>query len=357
MIPKDKIKEIVFLKYQEYLKIAVEKHSSVKRAGVYPDELLNEAILGILDCRISFNTVDEIDSFIVKAIKSVAGSELSEASKKITSVTNDSGEDYELLGDSEKEFEYSGSEYAARSEELYDVFYDYRFPSGVECPECGCKNVTAHSAGNQCKICRTAISLTSRTFLHNNRLGCAKTYSLIREMCKDPYLSSLQIKNKINSSFAPKKICYRIREIIIQTNCFDEIQVLKKALSPVKFDDEVKGVTMPNFTAIWSANTYEDIRAEYINGSTVIEIAKKYSKSYSRITQILNGEKSRAFNFDTIHKVVFETGRRRLAKKAKARVKKWAARSAVLPINIGALLNEIENLQDEIRIMNLKKAS
>lgn len=169
MIDKVKIKEYVFSKYSVYLKFASDQHGYVKRVGVHPDELINEAIIGIIDTRLKFESEKQIDDFIFRSIGSVAYFENQQVGKKdsMMAKSEDAEEVYNnSIENNDKIFDYGDSEYAAKSEALWDLFYEFRFPDGVECPSCGAKNMTGHPAGWQCKLCRTAISLKSRTYLH-----------------------------------------------------------------------------------------------------------------------------------------------------------------------------------------------
>ena len=132
MIEKNKIKDIVFSNYNEYIRIACEKHSYLKKIGISPEELVNESIVGIIDCRIKFQDEQSIHDFIKKAINSVAYVELADSKSKRIGSSDDEYTSIVMEGSTEEVFEYGDSIYAERASSLYDLFYEYRFPNGLE---------------------------------------------------------------------------------------------------------------------------------------------------------------------------------------------------------------------------------
>lgn len=297
-IAKDKVKEIVFSKYDYYLKLASEHYSYVKKMGLYPDELVNEALIGIVDCKMKFESEKDIDTFMRNAISSVAYLENKEVGKKDAALPNDAQEYIDDIQEvnSDKPFDYNDSIYAEKSSAIYDLFYEFRFPSGVECPNCGYNGrMTPHFLGWQCLMCKTAISLRSRTYLHKKRYSNAELYRALEVIHRKKNVSASSLSRDANLGIdMSKSILSLQRKVYMKIKTTEVIPTIKKMMTPINFDEDK--VLVPDYSYKYIPfSKYPNIREEYIKGATITELQKKYGKNKQSVQEILRGRHSQRY--------------------------------------------------------------
>lgn len=284
MISKEEIKSIVFGNYSKYLKSAKEKGANVRRFGVQADELVNEAIIAIIDCKIKFETAEAIDKFILKAIDGVAYSEYIE-SKKQTNERSGDGEEYLLSDVVGEAFEYGDSIYAAKSEELYDVIFNFRFPTGLECPNCGCKNPHGHSFGYQCRICRTAYSIKTRTYLHHDRTPLKDIYRCCEFAIKKKAVTGSYLKQSLGLKESPIKVAQVINKIISANDGINVIGLLKHLLQPVAF---IEGKIHRKVSGGWASSSEKnEIIKGYLEGKNQRQLTEIHARGSKIVKKII----------------------------------------------------------------------
>lgn len=283
MINKEDIKGIVFSNYANYIKFAKLYSGKLKRVGVHPDELVNEAIIAIIDCKIKFEDESQITKFIQSAIKGISYSEYVESNKRSNESSNEDGE-YLLTDIKDEVFEYGDSAYSQKSEALYDVVFNYRFPKDIDCPECGCKGAHGHSYGYQCRVCRTAFNVKTRTHLHHIRTPLSDIYKICERIIRDGFITKNSIKD-LNIKQYSIILVKTINKIFFDNINIGAVDLMKALLEPIPNSDKK---TYRKISTGWlSDKDSELIIKDYISGKTMQEISFVYNRSFNIIKRLL----------------------------------------------------------------------
>lgn len=283
MISKDEIKVIVFRNYNNYIKVARLYSGKLKRVGVHADELVNEAIIAIIDCKIKFENEQQITKFIESAIKGISYAEYSETSKQKNENSNEEGE-YLLSDIKDEVFEYSDSAYAAKSEAIYDLVFNFRFPKDIDCPECGCKGIHGHSVGYQCRVCRTAFNVKTRTHLHHVRTSLSDIYKICEKIVKVGFISKNSLSD-LNIKQYSIVLVKTINNIFFHNINIGAVEIMKILLEPIPNTD--KKTYRKISTGFLQQKEASFIIDEYKKGKTIIELSYTYKRSFAIIKRLL----------------------------------------------------------------------
>ena len=283
MINKEDIKGIVFKNYANYIKFAKLYSGKLKRVGVHPDELVNEAIIAIIDCKVKFETENQINAFVEMAIKGISYAEYSETSKPKNENSNEEGE-YLLSDIKDEVFEYSDSAYAAKSEAIYDLVFSFRFPKDIDCPECGCKTIHGHSHGYQCRVCRTAFNVKTRTHLHRIRTSLSDIYKVCEQIVRDGFVSKHSIKPLGVKHTSPILIKV-VNKIFFHNINISAVDIFKILLEPIPNSD--KETYRKISTGLIKDKEKKQIIEDYKSGKTMYDISILYQRSFTIIKRLL----------------------------------------------------------------------
>lgn len=170
---KEEIKNYLFSEYDRLIKHA--KEYPIKNLGLYAEDLVNEAIVGVIDCDKTFQTTEELKKFVEVAIKNVYFHEKDKAQ----------GHDEEFQERFNRgEVAVKGTYVPAKIDEYYDLFFRLRYPQGQRCSKCGSDKVKVDWGIQYCMLCNTFLSITNNTFLKNAKISYTQIYRLAVSIAK-----------------------------------------------------------------------------------------------------------------------------------------------------------------------------
>lgn len=312
MIQKEELKNIVFAKYDYYLGMSKQKHSTLKRFGVHPDEIVNEAILGALDAKCEFHSEAEVNEFVVTAMTSIGYYEKGQLKKKSQhdNLKNSDGEsvisDMVNSGNTDKEFEYSDTAFI-KSSDIYDCFYEMKYGTqDITCNTCGHNRVVFNVKTNsgktyyRCLMCNSSSSIFADTYLRYIPLPYSKVYLSIVLVCRNPLISIVEysiamgwslkqstIERRGRTGMLHHKFVIKIRRAIENIASTDVNLVLRKLPTIVKFDpNPIKNITLYDTKQIKDP---DKVRREFIDGKSIEELCFQYKRSTNCIRDVLDG--------------------------------------------------------------------
>lgn len=224
MIFKSEIKDKVFENYDLYIKEASQYH--IKKYGLYAEDLVNEAIIGVMDCEKEFEDIEQLNQFVLKAIKNIFYSEY-ELSKKV------GGDEFQQQFD-EGNIMIRSNYIPVKLDELYDLFYDIRFPSGLKCSKCGSIKVIERRGNQTCLLCNTFVSITNNTWMKKMKISFSQLYKFAQSICDADRINYKIISHdsgvkEISPLF--KGRVQHIKKQIVENGTRDVMFVLKELLS------------------------------------------------------------------------------------------------------------------------------
>lgn len=290
---KDELREAVFKNYSVFISYAASKFRFLSIKGVPPEDLVNEAIITVLDCRQDFNEISDVINYVTKSINSIGWHENSLLKDVNFSTVVNKGGSFDIA---EKKIIPVLNQPDSEFIKTYQIFSDARFGINSEkliCPNC--KSTSFYSVATRkviysCKGCSMQLSATNRTYLHKTTLKYSQIYRAIILLCKNPKLSSLKLSATINCS--PKTGYIKKRLIVSAMNEIIEpcpSKVLERILRCRDFEDapiKLKSTRSRKYTP----DQVIEMRRLYNDGIyNLREVAELFSSDPSTVRKIIKG--------------------------------------------------------------------
>lgn len=243
MILPHKIKKIAFDSYKELIEYSKKRFINLEYKGLAHEELVNEAIITILDVKNGFENKETVLKFIKKSIETIGFHEMNILKDYNfilkPSINNETSKPLLDVGYMPPPIDTPTDGFIR----IYEIFERQRFGADNEKRICNnCSSTSFYSVrGNQskCKVCGYILSMTSGTYLNNMRISVSKYYKLLTWICK-PYKTSTFFLARLcgltqKTSWTKRKL---ILSVIKQNASFSTDQILDKLLTSKRHDDE-----------------------------------------------------------------------------------------------------------------------
>lgn len=302
----DQVKNFIFSDYASFILYAEGRFNKMRRQGVSPEEIVNEAIVSVFDSGIAFKSGDEVVSFVKKAILTVGWNEreLLRDENFITK-TSQIGKEYSLLERPIK----SPCAPSAEFLKIYAIFEKARYGRGdrkKRCNKCGCKsfynmaNDFDYVRGGRikCRVCGYKMSIQAQTYLHSAKIKYAQFYKLITLSVSKKKVSSREAAKRVGLS---QKTTWMRMHLIKSTaqhiGSLSRSRILQRILvnsvhdlTPIKpADTNIHNRKLSPDDAI---NIYRLLKDKVF---PALEIATMYELDLSQVYRIGRGEAYRMF--------------------------------------------------------------
>ncbi len=232
---KIQLRKAVFDNYAYFIKYAKEKFPSSHRRGILHEELVNESVINIFDCRADFNSESDVIAFIEMSIRSTQRHEAENLRDANFILQVSGGEEYSKL-DKGVFLDRPSDEFI----EIYNIFEGLRFGEQNEkkvCPKCQCVNFYNIRTGLKCKACSYKMSLTSSTYISNMKLKYSVFYKLVTTLCEQPEISTHSLAKKLKitqvTAWKRKRLIVSVMENMTELTCSS---LMSRILTSTRFD-------------------------------------------------------------------------------------------------------------------------
>lgn len=290
MLTKEEIRNHTFSSYNEFINFAQSKHSSLTKKGVPPEELVNEAIVGIFDVRIPFHSKEDLTKFIFKSIVEIGFHERDLLKDHNFYTKKDSsGKEYSNI-DRKSNLILPSKEFV----KIYSLFEKARFGKNNSkkiCNNCKSKNFYELNDGRlKCKSCYRKMTITSQTYLADRKLSYQKIHKLAKTVVYNPKMGTPTLSKIVGIS---QKTAYHRKYLldcaISVLNKRNTFNVLERILRNVSFESE-KNKKIPTLLKHVRKFSKQDIleirRLRDFDIYSCTEVSKIYSTDTSTINKI-----------------------------------------------------------------------
>lgn len=288
---KNQIKDFIFSNYSNLVVYARQKFSGVEYKGNSVEDLIHEAIIAAIDCNKNFSDEADLLNFIHGCVNRVFGHE-QELMKSGNFLVKFEGE--------RKQDNIQGWD---EFRSAYDLLYSHRFSDNnkVKCPFCGSKeegyiiNGGRYDVRYKCKLCRCQYTLTSSTYLHQNRIPLPKIIRALVYMRDHEYVPSTFLGRYIGvQQYTAYKLKYLVDSVHLTIGSRDLSHTLEKLLTNKETDAQGM-IWKEKFKRKLSEEDKQNVIRLYKDGiHTATELSLIYNYDVSGLNKIIKQQVSRS---------------------------------------------------------------
>ena len=303
MLTKDEIREISFSSYTDLVEYARKEFRSLVRNGMPPEEFVNEAILGLSEVTLPFESKKDVIAFLKNSVKTSFWHEFETVKNtKYTTSETRKGETFDITEKLQKQVVLTPID----SGKIYDLFEIARFGNSTDkdCPRCGSKRsyntIRGDVGGYKCCSCGMKYSLISGTYLAHKKLNKQFLYRIVVVFCRDKFMSSLELSRWVG---VPQRTTWAIKLLLDAvahefSESFTELNaenVLKRVLTLKEKDP--KPITPRDcklFTCKLSPEDIVNCKRLFEDGATLREIADIYEVHETTVREYVKMAKEKS---------------------------------------------------------------